>query len=284
MQRIREYYYLTKPGIIKGNILVATAAYLFGAQNYIDIPTLIGLLVGTSSIIASGCVVNNYFDRNIDKHMKRTSNRALVTGSITPTRALLFAVVLGLIGAAALIVFVNLITLAIGVIGFTSYAFVYTFAKHKTVHATLIGTLPGATPPVAGYAAATGHIDGAAGVLFLTLFAWQMAHFYAIAVFRAQEYKAAKVPVISVTQGISATRHYIIAFIALFTAIAPQLTGLGYASLTYGIVMAATGIYWLWLGLQPAISPDAWAKKVFGFSLVILLIFSGLLALDIYLP
>jgi heme o synthase len=284
MERIRAYYHLTKPGIIKGNLLVATAAYLYGSQATIDIPTCIGLLVGTSAIIACGCVVNNYYDRNIDRAMKRTSNRALVTGAISTTNALLFATVLGILGVIALSVFVNTTVLAVGIIGFVSYAFVYTVAKHRTVHATLIGTLPGATPPVAGYAAATGHVDTAAAILFVTMVAWQMAHFYAIAIFRVKEYKAAHVPVISIQQSVVATRYYIIGFIALFTAISPLLSTLGYASLTYGIVMAITGLYWLWISLQPATNPDKWARKVFGFSLVILLIFSALLALDAYLP
>lgn len=284
MQKLRQYYSLTKPGIIKGNVLVASAAYVFGAQNHIVIATFLGLLVGTSSIIAAGCVVNNYFDRHIDKHMKRTSQRALVTGAISAKHALIFAMVLGCTGVLSLYTLVNLTTLIVGLVGFISYAFVYTFAKHTTVHATLIGTVPGATPPVAGYAAATNHIDAAAIILFMILVVWQMAHFYAISIFRAKEYQAATVPVMSIVKGIKTTRKYIIGYILAFICIAPLLSVTGYTGFTYGVVMAGIGIYWLHLALRPAANSDRWAKRVFGFSLIILLLFSALLVLDTYLP
>jgi heme o synthase len=284
MSVFREYYLLTKPGIIRGNVLVATAAYFFGAKNHIDASTLIGLVVGTSCIIAAGCVVNSYFDRHIDKRMQRTRHRALVTGTIEPLRALLFAGLVGVIGIVSLLMFVNNLTLAVGVVGFVTYAFVYTFAKHTTVHATLIGTLPGATPPVAGYAAATMQVDAVAAILFFTMVAWQMAHFYAISLFRAKEYAAAAIPVMSVVQGATRTKRYIMAYIALFTAASPLLSVFGYASVTYACVMTFIGLYWLRIGLVTTDNSEKWARKIFGCSLFILLIFSGLLVLDVYLP
>ena len=216
--------------------------------------------------------------------MKRTSNRALVTGIISARSALIFAAVLGAIGILSLYLLVNITALIVGLVGFVSYAFIYTFAKHKTVHATLVGTLPGATPPVAGYVAATNHIDGAALILFSTMVAWQMAHFYAISIFRAKEYQAATVPVMSIVKGIKTTRKHIIGYIVAFTCIAPLLSVAGYTGFIYGVVMACVGIYWLHLALRPAANSDKWAKRVFGFSLVILLIFSALLVLDTYLP
>ncbi|MDB5181323.1 MAG: protoheme farnesyltransferase, partial [Candidatus Saccharibacteria bacterium] len=198
---LKAYYRLTKPGIIYGNLLTAIGGFLFGAQGDINPYLLVAMSVGTSMIIASACVFNNYIDRDIDAYMARTKKRALVSKQISPTKALIFGGALGLIGVIVLYCFTNIPTLALGIIGFVSYVFLYTFSKRRTVYSTLIGSISGSTPIAAGYTAATGQFDSAALILFLIMAIWQLPHFYAIGIFRRDDYAAAGVPILSVVKG-----------------------------------------------------------------------------------
>jgi protoheme IX farnesyltransferase len=159
LETVKNYYRLTKPGIIRGNILTALAGYLYAAKGQIDVPLLLTTLVGTTLVIASGCVFNNYIDRDIDSKMERTKKRALVVGTIQPAHALVFASIVGVVGFVVLVAFVNAITAIVGLIAFVSYVVVYAYAKRKTVHGTLVGSIPGALSLVAGYTAVTGQLD-----------------------------------------------------------------------------------------------------------------------------
>ena len=277
---------LTKPGIIKSNVMVGAAAFLFASQGNIDIWKLLAVVIGTSCIIASGCVVNNYTDREIDKKMNRTKKRALVTGQISTQHALLFAAVLGAIGVGALGFFVNILTLTVGIVGFFAYTVLYGIAKRGSVHGTLVGTISGATPPLAGYTAVTNTIDHTAILLFATLVIWQMPHFFAIALFRLQDYKNAKIPVLPAVRGIRTTKIQMTLYVLAFTLVAPLLSVLGDASYIYGIVMLLVGAWWLYTTAKGFRSDnyERWARKVFGMSLIALVMFSLMLSIDSFLP
>lgn len=282
MSQFRDYYLLTKPGIIRGNVLVAIAAYIFGSGGDVDIMTLLGLALGTSFVIASACVCNNYIDRHIDKQMLRTKKRALAAGTISGRAALTFAFMLGLTGFAVLFTSTNWLTSAIGIVGFLTYVFAYSFSKHRTMHATLIGSIPGAMPPLAGYTAATQQLDGTAGLLFLVLVCWQMPHFYAISLFRRRDYESAHVPVLPVVRGTAATRRQIIVFIIAFIVATLSMSIFGYTGLLYTVGMIIVSGWWLKTALNDTgrTEPETWAKRVFGVSLAVLLTFSVLLSLD----
>ena len=213
---LKAYYQLTKPGIIYGNLITAAAGFFLASAGRINLWLLILTLLGTSLVIASACVFNNYFDREIDAQMSRTKNRGLVKGTISTQNALMFATALGIIGFGVLIVYVNLTTVIVGLIGFFDYVIFYTFSKKLTVWATLIGSVAGATPIVAGYTAVTNRFDLSALILFLILTAWQMPHFYAIATYRMDDYANAKIPVLPVKAGILATKIQILLFIVGF--------------------------------------------------------------------
>lgn len=279
--RIKRYYQLSKPGIIYGNLLIAVGVYLFAAGTQFEIGQFTGLIIGTVGIIASGCVINNYLDRDIDKHMRRTKNRALVTGVIRWPNALFFAAVVGGVGIAALGLLTNKTTLYVGVFGLVSYAFIYTYAKPRTVHATLIGSIPGAVPPIAGYTAYTGRIDTTAFLLGLVLVFWQMVHFYAIAIYRLQEYKRAKIPLMPIVYGIKATMFQIVFYGLLFAASLMALFLYGNSEWPTLLIMVPASIWWLQAILRfNHADPEGWARKVFGRSLVVLLLFSLALAID----
>jgi heme o synthase len=284
--RVRAYYRLTKPGIIYGNLFTAAGGFLFGAIVRVNALHLFEALLGTGLIIASACVVNNYFDQDIDKVMKRTKRRALVIGTISSRSALTFATILGTLGLLTLIIFTNGITTLLGIIGFVSYAFIYTFAKRQTVHGTLIGTLPGALPPVAGYTAATGKLDISALLLFLILVFWQMAHFYAISIFRLKDYKAAKIPVMPVVYGVWATKIQMLVYTSAFMLSIVLLAKFSYAGVFYLAVMVPLSFWWVMNTLLGLWTEDdtLWARKVFFVSLLMLPTFGIMLALNAWLP
>jgi len=129
MFKIRTYFMLTKPGIVMGNAITCAGGFALASRGHIDFWLLLMTLLGISVIVASGCVANNYIDRHHDGKMARTKNRALVKGLIAPERALIFSVVLMLIGTLFLVLFTNLITVVIALFGLTVYLLFYSFAK-----------------------------------------------------------------------------------------------------------------------------------------------------------
>ena len=283
---LRAYYQLTKPGIIRGNLITALAGFLLASGRDIQLGLLFATLGSIMFIIASACVFNNYLDRGIDKKMKRTQKRALVTGAISPMMALLYSTLLGASGFALLAVCTNWLTFALGVLAFISYVAVYGYAKRKTVHGTLVGTVPGALPPVAGYTAVTGELDAAAYIIFMVLVTWQMAHFYSIAIYRQSEYAAADIPVHPRVKGVSQTQKAILVYIVLFVAATLCLSLFGYTGVIYAVVVTLLGARWLMYGVQKLRmeAPEKWARGMFGMSLLVITAWSALLYFEALLP
>jgi protoheme IX farnesyltransferase len=193
---IRQYYELTKPGIVYGNMLVAVAGFLYASAGSIVWPLLTCTLVGLACVIASACVFNNYYDRDIDKRMMRTSKRALAAGTMSGSNALLYATVLGLAGGLVLFFLTSMVSFAVALAGWVVYVLLYTPLKHRSAHALWVGAIAGATPPVVGYAAVTNVLDGAALTFFIFLFLWQVPHFLGIAAYRFDEYQEAGIPLL----------------------------------------------------------------------------------------
>lgn len=286
LEKLKIYYFITKPGIVRGNILATAGGFFLAARGTIDTSLLIATLGGTSLIIASACVLNNYLDRSIDSKMARTKHRAIVSGAISVRNALTYAAILGVLGFVVLGLYTNILTVLVGMIGLVFYVLIYGYAKRTTHHGTLIGSISGSTPPVAGYVAVTNSFDMAAVLLFVILAIWQMPHFYAIALFRMKEYAAANIPVLPLRKSIARTKREIILYIIAFMVVSPQLTVYGYTGMVYAFAMTGLGTFWLStaiLGRNDA-DIDQWAKRIFGISLVVLLVFSVLLAFNVLLP
>lgn len=278
---LRKYYYLTKPGIIRGNLLTAAAGFFLGAQGDVNAWKLLAALAGISLVIASACVFNNYIDREIDSKMARTKNRAIPSGQITAKQAMPYGIVLGLIGFFILAVFINLLTVALGIAAMVAYVVVYGIAKRHSVYGTLVGSISGALPPVAGYTAATGKLDTAALLLFVILVFWQMPHFYAISIFRMKEYKAAKIPVWPIVKGLKSTKRQIFSYMMLFIIASLSLSAYGYAGPAYAATMLAIGLYWLFIAVKNLnIDSTKWAIKVFTSSLYVLPTFCASILID----
>lgn len=262
--RATAYYRLSKPGIVYGNALTTVAGFLFASRWHFAPELFFATLFGIMFVVASACVFNNYFDRDIDAKMARTKERALATGEISYLSANLYAAVIGILGLALLYIYANPLTTAVAFVGFILYVFVYTFAKRHTHWATVIGSVPGAIPVVVGYTAVTDRVDAAAFILFLTLALWQMPHFYAIAIRRKDEYAAAGIPVLPLVKGVRAVKVQILGYIVAFMVVAMSLWWFGYTNNLYlGIVLLLEG-GWLWVALKGD------ARRTFLMSLVVL--------------
>ncbi len=293
-EHTQEYYKLIKPGIVYANAFTTLAAFVFAAESsrsaqgaifapsglaYIAI-LFAATMLGISCVIASACVFNNYIDRNIDKKMTRTAQRALVTGRISARSALAFASALIVLGLALLFVYVNLLTTLIAAFGFFMYVVVYGIAKRASDWGTVVGSVSGALPIVVGYTAVTGQLDATAGILFLVLVTWQMPHFYAIATYRLDEYKAASIPVLPATSGMKATKIHIVSYIAAYLFATILLTSYmadGLPRYAYLLIVLATGVFWFWKGVKGFTLKGSdevkWARKVFFISLIVLVSF-----------
>lgn len=193
---VRKYLDLTKPRLLLVNVLVAASVYIFASGDVIDWTSFFAVGAGLSLIVGSACIFNNIADRVMDAKMERTKNRALPTGAITPPQALLYGLVLFIGGVLLLHFYTNLLTLAMTLLGFIIYVFLYTPLKPRTGYALYVGAVAGAMPPLVGYAAAANTLDFYALGLFMILFLWQVPHFLAIARFRFDEYRAAGVPLL----------------------------------------------------------------------------------------
>lgn len=283
---LKSYYYLAKPGIIYGNLVTATAGFLLASKNHLDLLLLLETLLGIALVIASACVFNNYIDRDIDKKMARTQKRALVSGLVPVRNALVYASVLGILGFLVLSFSTNLLTVIIGLIGYIDYIVLYGLAKRRSVHGTVVGSVAGAMPIVAGYTAVTNRFDSGAFLLFLILVFWQMPHFYAIAIRRLKDYKAAGLPVLPVKKGVHATKIQILIYILAFSVAVVLLSVFGYTGYIFLAVMGLLCLEWLRRGVQGFGTKDdiAWARSMFLFSLIITLSLSIMISIGGLLP
>lgn len=282
----RSYLQLMKPGITLSNTLTAIAGFFLAASIVpFSFSAFIGGVVGTALVIASACVLNNIIDRDIDTRMKRTAKRELASGKINYKYALLFSIILGVAGFVLLITLTNLLTTLLGALAYVWYVVIYGFAKRTTSLSTLIGGVPGALPPVAGYTALTGTFDTAALILFLILFFWQIPHFYAISMFRKEDYAAARLPVWAVRFGLERTKLHILISIILFAATVPLLTLFGYTGIIYAVAASAIALYWLYkaLRLYKKVDYIKWAHTMFGISLMTLLVLIVLISVGGFL-
>lgn len=266
---------LTKPGIIMGNIITVSGGYFLGAQGNPNFLVFLFTLIGMSFVMACGCVLNNYIDRDIDQLMERTKKRPSAQGLIPPKIIFIYAAFLGILGLLTLEEFTNNLTTIIALIGLIFYVGFYTlWLKRTSVYGTIIGGIAGAVPPVVGYCAATNFIDAGAISVFCILFLWQIPHSFAIAIYRKNDYENADIPVLPIAKGIAYTKVNMLIYIAIFIFAAIMPSVLGYTGVPYFIVAFLLSGYWLFLGLKGLkfdSSNDApWARKMFLFSIIVI--------------
>ncbi|MEO9301105.1 heme o synthase [Acinetobacter pittii] len=274
---LKKYLFLTKPGILFGNFITTLGGFFLAAQGSIDILLLLLTLLGTTLVVASGCVVNNVIDQDIDTKMLRTQNRALVKKTISPTVALIYALVLGVIGFSILWFGVNGYAFLFAMIGFIVYVGFYSlWTKRTSIHQTVIGSISGASPPVIGYTAVTHQFDVAALLLFLAYALWQMPHSWAIAIYRFDDYKNAGIPILPVARSIYRTKIECVIYILLFAAVLNGLYCFGYTNVFFLITFNALTAYWLYLSVIgfKAENDQLWAKRFFLYSVILITLLS----------
>ncbi len=279
----RHYLLLTKPGIIFGNLITLIGGFLLASKGNFDLALFVATAISVSLIVASGCVFNNYIDRDIDVKMERTKNRALVTGVISHQNALIYASVLGILGITLLYTMTNLLATLLVVLGFVVYVGFYSlYLKRHSVYGTLVGSLSGAMPPVIGYCAVSNQFDLGALILLVIFSIWQMPHSFAIAIYRYQDYAAASIPVLPVKEGIPTAKKHIVGWVIAYTVATLSLTIAGYTGYVYFIAALIMGLYWLYLAIKGFKTSDdqVWAKKLFLVSVIIITILSFLMAVD----
>jgi heme o synthase len=286
-ERIKNYLLVAKPGIIFGNMVSAAGGFFLASKGRADAAALLATVTGISLVVASGCVFNNCVDRKIDRKMNRTRNRALAKGLISLKIAVTYAAMLGIAGAALLYAATNLLAVLIVLAGLVIYVGVYSlYMKRNSVYGALIGSLAGATPPLAGYCAVTGRFDLGAVILLSMFSLWQMPHCYAIAVFRLDDYAAAAIPVLPVTQGTAAARTHIAGYIMAFVGTTLMLTFAGYTGYRTFAVAIVLGLSWLYLAWSGYKSSDErlWARRLFIFSILTIFVLSVMMSIDFTVP
>jgi heme o synthase len=276
-----NYYLLTKPGIILGNLITLAAGLLLASTGPLNFWLLFATLAGLAFIIASACVFNNYIDREVDKKMVRTQNRPMAKKLISGRNAILFALLLGFLGNIILLLYTNLLTLAIANFGFFVYVLLYSLWKGRTIFGTAIGSIAGAVPPVVGYCAVSDALDMGALILFAIMVLWQMPHFFSIAIYRIDDYAAASLPVLPVKKGMHTTKIHMLLYIIAFIFAAAMLTLFGYMGYTYLAIAALLGVTWLLLCLKgfKSSNDQLWARKMFRHSLLVVVGFCATVAL-----
>ena len=199
-QTLRQYYELIKPRIALLIVISTAVGYCYGVGQHFSFFTFVNTLLGTVLLAAGSATLNQWYERDLDALMTRTKSRPIPAGTITPQQALLFGVAVSVLGAVELLTCVNTLAAGLGVLTSAGYLFAYTPLKRKGPFCTTIGALPGAMPPLIGYAAASGHLTVQAWVLFAILFLWQFPHFHAIAWMYREDYERAGIKMLAVVR------------------------------------------------------------------------------------
>lgn len=267
----KDFLALIKIGIVNSNLITTfTGLWLalhFSGLKFLDNLDLVFFTIaGSSLIIAGSCSINNFYDRDIDPYMERTKSRPTVNGRVQPSQALWLG--LALIAVGTLFLFMTTITAAvIGIIGVFSYVVLYTmWSKRQYVSNTIVGSVSGAVPPLIGWAAIDANLDPIAWALFALMFIWQPPHFYALAMRRVEEYRAAGIPMLPVVKGLERTKLSIILWVAALLPIPFFLKSLG---IPFLILATILNVGWLALGIYGYRNKDdmRWAKRMFVYSL-----------------
>ena len=285
MSKAAEYYQLTKPRVVALLVFCAVIGMFLAVPG---IPRWQALVFGTLGIwmaSASAAAFNHLIDQRIDKVMARTAHRPLATGHLTPMQVFVFAMTLGIVSMLILALLVNPLTAVLTFGGLIGYAVVYTaYLKRATPQNIVIGGLAGAIPPVLGWTAVTGSLHPYALQLCLMIFVWTPPHFWALAIFRRDDYSRAQVPMLPVTHGVEYTRWHVLFYtILLFlVTLLPYFTGMsGLLYLGSAVVLGGGFLYYAIRLLNP---PDElFSMKVFNYSIVYLMVLFAFLLLDHWL-
>ena len=280
MTLLKSYYQLCKPNVVYMMLICAFVGMLLAEESVGSIGYLFVALSGIALCSASAAAINQVIDRNTDASMTRTDQSPLPKGELSATHASVFAFVIGVIGTLILYFYVNTLTMILTIASLIGYAFIYTiYLKRATPQNIVIGGLAGAAPPLLGWSSITNTIDPYALLLVLIIFVWTPPHFWALAIYRKDEYAKESIPMLPVTHGVIFTKLQIV----LYTIILFIVSLLPYVVLMSGLIYLYSALILSSMFLYSTVklyysSDDEDAMKTFQFSIYyIFLIFLALL-------
>ncbi len=281
----RDYLELCKPKVVALMLLTSAIGMLIATPAMVAWDIMIFGNIGIALCAGSAATINHFVDRHVDLKMARTSNRPVAKGRVEPQQALIFALLIGTLGMAILLVFINALTAWLTLASLLGYALIYTlFLKRATPQNIVIGGIAGAAPPLLGWVSVTGEIHGYGLLLVLIIFAWTPPHFWALAIHRKDDYAKADIPMLPVTHGERYTKlHVLLYTIILFmVTLLPYATGMFNWLYLLGAVSLGGGfIYWsivLLIGKQKNA-----AIETFKYSIIYLMALFVVMLLDHYL-
>ena len=280
MSLIKNYYELCKPNVVLMMLLCALVGIILASDILLPLIEILVPLVGIGLCSGSAAAINQIIDREADAEMARTDKRPIPQGEISVTNASIFAFVIGLLGVLILVYFVNSLTAILTIFALGGYAFIYTiFLKRATPQNIVIGGLAGAAPPLLGWASVTNTIEPNALILVLIIFIWTPPHFWALAIYRKDDYAKQSIPMLPVTHGVAFTKLQIV----LYTIILFLVSLFPYIVLMSGAVYLISAIIlsslFLFYSIRLYLSDDdKYAMQTFWFSIYyIFLIFIALI-------
>ena len=281
----RDYLELCKPRVVLLMLLTVVVGMYLAAPGWIDL-SLVGLtLIGVGFSASSAAAINHLVDRHIDAVMARTKKRPVARGRVSVAQAIVFALTMGGIGLLLLLVFVNALTAILTFITLIGYAGVYTgYLKRATSQNIVIGGLAGAAPPLLGWTAVTNQLTPEPLLLVLIIFTWTPPHFWALAIYRFEEYQHAQIPMLPVTHGIPYTKLniYLYTMLLLLVSIFPFVIGM--SGLFYLVGALILGLRFLfWAHKLYRTERAVVAMQTFKFSIVYLMLLFVVLLVDHYI-
>ena len=277
-----DYIQLTKPRITWLILMSTAVGYFFGARNAWSFWSILHTILGTALIASGTAALNQWYEREADRKMRRTADRPIPSGRLSAKRALIFGILLSALGFLELALGVNWLSGLLGLFTLLSYLFLYTPLKQRTPLSTLVGAFPGAMPPMIGYAAASGVLDTQAWTLFAILFLWQFPHFLAIAWMYREDYQRAGIRMLPVVEpsGEGTAWQIVLYSLALIpVSMLPSLLGMSGKIYFFGAL--ALGLWYLYSGVRVAFDRTILrARAVLLVSVIYLPLIYGLMDLD----
>ena len=278
---VRDLVALTKPRVTL--LVLWPAAVGMGiAPGTLGPVRALWMLLGTWLCVASANSLNCFIERESDKRMRRTSNRPLPAGRLDPSLARAFGLFLGVVSLPVLALGTNLVTSVLGFVALVSYVGVYTPMKQRSTFALIVGAVPGALPPLMGYAAVSGELGAKGVLLFALLFLWQIPHVIGLGAFRREDYVAAGIRVLPAVLGPERTRIHAVAWCLLLVSVSLLPQWLGWTSWLYLSVAIGLGAWFTSATLRPASATNLtqWGRRVFFTSLFYLPLLFLVLLID----
>ena len=284
-----HYFELCKPKVVALIVFTAVVGMFLATPGWPPVNALVAGTIGIALAASSAAAINHLLDQKIDAVMIRTRNRPLPTGGLTARQVMIFALALGCVAMATLMIFVNTLTAVLTFLSLIGYAVIYTvWLKRASPQNIVIGGAAGAAPPLLGWTAVTGAVDPGALLLFLIIFVWTPPHFWALAIHRRLDYAAVDIPMLPVTHGVEFTRWHILFYTVLLVIVTtlPYLTGMSGIFYLAGVTVLNAGFLWYaarMVAEKNAKVAELLPMQTFSYSVVYLMLLFGFLLTDHYL-